>query len=281
MSKIIVDPNHDIVLRLNGYDLLVSSKVLSLASPVFEAMFKPHFKEGVEHHLQLGEPLIIPLPEDDLEATTLFCQITHHRSRDLPRTPSPLCLENLAIFCNKYICAGPVASYGILWIQRHSGSQSIEDFSRLLLLAYILDLPESFAAVSREMLLLKSGLFTSLWVVDNHPVTHGDLLGEFNKRKRALFKDLQKGIIGLASRMATYDCENVTKANGRYLHSLKKCGLFPCEDSFEAQSFSTIIEKASQFQSYRVERCGVRCNCYELKDMDLKVELQQGIEKCE
>jgi hypothetical protein len=81
--------------------------------------------------------------------------------------------------------------------------------------------------------------------------------------------------------MATYDCENVTKANGRYLHSLKKCGLFPYEDSFEAQSFSTIIEKASNFQSYRVERCGKRCNCYELNDMDLKVELQQGIEKCE
>ena len=175
MAKIIVDPDHDIVLRLNGYDLLVSSKVLSLASPEFEAMFKPHFKEGV--HLQLGGPLIIPLPEDDLEATTLFCQITHHCSRDLPRTPSPLCLENLAIFCNKYICAGSVVSYGTLWIQRHSGSQSLEDLSRLLLLAYVLDLLESFATVSREMLLLKSGLFTSLWIVDNHLVTHGDLLG--------------------------------------------------------------------------------------------------------
>jgi hypothetical protein len=177
MAKIIVNPNHDIVLRLNGYDLLVSSKVLSLASPVFEAMFKPHFKEGVEHHLRLGEPHIIPLPEDDPEATTLFCQITHHRSRDLPRTPSPLCLENLAIFCNKYICAGSVVGYGTLWIQRHSGSQSLEDLSRLLLLAFVLDLPESFATVSREMLLLRSGLFTSLWIVDNHPVTHGDLLG--------------------------------------------------------------------------------------------------------
>jgi hypothetical protein len=70
-----------------------------------------------------------------------------------------------------------VVSCGTLWIQRHSGSRSLEDLSRLLLLAYVLDIPESFATVSREMLLLKSGLFTSLWVVDNHPVTHGDLLG--------------------------------------------------------------------------------------------------------
>jgi len=65
MPKIIVDPNHDIILRLNGYGLLASSKVLSLAFPVFEAMFKPHFKAGVEHHLQLREQPIIPLPEDD------------------------------------------------------------------------------------------------------------------------------------------------------------------------------------------------------------------------
>jgi len=177
MSKIIIDPHHDIVLRLNGYDLLVSSKVLSLASPVFDAMFKPHFKEGVEHHLQLGEPLIIPLPEDDLEATTLFCQITHYRFRDLPQTPSPLCLENLAIFCNKYICADSVVSHATLWIQKHSGSRSLEDLSRLLLLAYVLDILVSFAIVSREMLLLKTGLFTSLWIVDNYPLTHVDLLG--------------------------------------------------------------------------------------------------------
>lgn len=87
--------------------------------------------------------------------------MTHHRSRDLPQTPNPLCLENLAIFYDKYMCAGSVISYGTLWIQRHSGSRSLEDLSRLLLLAYDLDLPESFATVSREMLLLKSGLFTT------------------------------------------------------------------------------------------------------------------------
>jgi hypothetical protein len=82
--------------------------------------------------------------------------------------------------------------------------------------------------------------------------------------------------------MATFGCDKVTKANGEYLHSLKACGLFPYEDSFEAQSFSTIVEKASQFPSYRVERCEMRrCDCYQLKNMDLKVELQQEIEKCE
>ncbi|KAH6664827.1 hypothetical protein B0J14DRAFT_606782 [Halenospora varia] len=120
MSKVVIDPHHDAVLRLNGDDLLVSSKVLSLVSPVFEAMFKPHFKQGFEH-LQLGEPTVIPLPEDDLEATTLFCHVAHHCSYDIPSIPSPLCLENLAIFCDKYICAEAIVGYGTLWIQETAG----------------------------------------------------------------------------------------------------------------------------------------------------------------
>lgn len=81
--------------------------------------------------------------------------------------------------------------------------------------------------------------------------------------------------------MASFYCDKVTKANGEFLHSLKKCGILPYEDSFEEQSFSTIVEKASKFQSHRLEKCDMRqCDCYQLKDMDLKLELQQGIEKC-
>lgn len=51
MSRII-DPEGDIVLIVgqddNATDLRVSSKALSLASPVFGALFKPKFREGVE-----------------------------------------------------------------------------------------------------------------------------------------------------------------------------------------------------------------------------------------
>lgn len=105
MSKIIINPDHDIILRLNGCDLLVSLKVLSLASFVFKAMFKPYFKEDVEYYLQLGELLFIPLLEDNLEATTLSYQITHYRSLDLSRVPS---LLYLAIFYNKYKYTGSI-----------------------------------------------------------------------------------------------------------------------------------------------------------------------------
>jgi hypothetical protein len=41
-----LDPSGDVVLMLGETSLRVSSKVLSVASPVFRAMFGPHFQEG-------------------------------------------------------------------------------------------------------------------------------------------------------------------------------------------------------------------------------------------
>ena len=82
-------------------------------------------------------------------------------------------------------------------------------------------------------------------------------------------------------RMASFGCERITKANGTYLYCLKARGLAPFEDSFKEQSFLTIVDKASEFQSHRLETCGMRwCDCFKLNNIDLKVELQQGIEKC-
>jgi hypothetical protein len=177
MSQETIDPNHDVILHVDGVNLLVSSKILSLVSPVFAAMFKPHFIEGIKHHSQQEQQHVIPLPEDDLDATTLFCQVTHFQSRNIPERPNPLCLENLAIFCNKYLCAEAMISYGSLWLQRHSGCKSLEDLSRLLLFAYVLDLPEFFASISRDMLRLQAGLFCKLWAIDHHLVIDCDLLG--------------------------------------------------------------------------------------------------------
>jgi hypothetical protein len=43
---IFLDYSGDVVLKLGEISLRVSSKVLSIASPVFRAMFGPHFQEG-------------------------------------------------------------------------------------------------------------------------------------------------------------------------------------------------------------------------------------------
>ncbi len=43
---IVLDSSGDVILKLGTISLHVSSKVLSVASPVFLAMFGPHFQEG-------------------------------------------------------------------------------------------------------------------------------------------------------------------------------------------------------------------------------------------
>lgn len=43
----VMDPDGDLIIKCSDVRFLVSSKALSLASPVLRAMFTPGFKEGL------------------------------------------------------------------------------------------------------------------------------------------------------------------------------------------------------------------------------------------
>jgi hypothetical protein len=49
-AHIVLDHSGDVILKIGDASLLVSSKVLSVASSVFRAMFGPHFQEGDALH---------------------------------------------------------------------------------------------------------------------------------------------------------------------------------------------------------------------------------------
>lgn len=176
-SMVIIDPEGDVALEFDEERLLVSSKVLSLVSPVFAAMFKPQFKEGIQCHLTSEEPSTIPLPEDDAKTFVLFCKIVHHRSDEIPQELDISSLENLAFICDKYHCKGAITNCSILWLQKLVEAVPRRDFNRLLLVAYILDLPESFSIISWEILKLEVGPFVHLpGLADHHLVRH-DFIG--------------------------------------------------------------------------------------------------------
>lgn len=178
-DKVIFDPHGDVILEAEEKRLLVSSKVLSLASPVFAAMFKPQFKEG--SNLKPEQPLVIPVPGDDSEAFILLCNVIHYRSDDTPHTPDISCLENLAFICDKYDCRGAIANSSILWLQRLIETASPEDLNKLLLVAYTLDLQENFSVISWKILLLQAGPITHLPGLSDHPLVRHDLLGKSRK----------------------------------------------------------------------------------------------------
>ena len=144
-EKIDMDLHGDIILILEQVELRVSSKVLSLASPVFKALCTPGFAEG--NTIAMGGVSCIHLPEDDTDAMIAFCSVTHFRpySNDAPIT----LLENLAIITDKYDCVSSMRSFGGLSLSDsiRKASGTLND-GRLLYSAYVFDNAYAFQQVT-------------------------------------------------------------------------------------------------------------------------------------
>jgi hypothetical protein len=176
-----IDPDGDVWLELAKGDskvrLRVSSNVLRLVSPVFAAMFKFAFKEGIglaQHSLAVP---VIPLPEDDPDIFTLLCKVVHYQINGVPHSLSPACLEKLAIVYDKYGCVSALQHSSIVWLSRIGSDmwRSPNENLKLLHAAYTLDVPEAFARVSGAIIAGQKG-----WLdepVRNDIVQH-DLQGE-------------------------------------------------------------------------------------------------------
>jgi len=204
-SRVIIDPDWDILLQLqhdppsddapkeNTMDkkievkeLAVSSKVLSLCSPVFKAMINGSFKEGIElaEKRASPEPYILSLPEDDVEATAIFCRILHFKFNEIPEKPTTICLEKLAFLCDKYQCISTMSYCGGLWLRDwllvyDNEDPSIDDLCRLLVFAYIINRPYEFLSISWKLVLYHKGQFlgpyTQAVILVDHPLLRQDL----------------------------------------------------------------------------------------------------------
>ncbi|CAK1360674.1 hypothetical protein CB0940_06677 [Cercospora beticola] len=81
----VVAPDGDLLLIVGDEKkmqkkLRVSSHTLSSTSPVFKAMFGPHFQEGQQLRGPSNrDPVEIPLPDDDPRAMVLVCHLLHGR----------------------------------------------------------------------------------------------------------------------------------------------------------------------------------------------------------
>ena len=150
-----IDPHGDVILRLQigGTDtpanLLVSSKVLSLASPVFATLLGPKFLEG--NYIRRGDSPIIELHDDDPAAIALVCNILHYRYDSVPTQPEAEQLGQIAILCDKYDCSKPLQPWSEKWLNGSRGAQ-FSDLGHLLLAAYKLDDPVHFADFSAQLI---------------------------------------------------------------------------------------------------------------------------------
>ena len=76
----IIDDDGDVLVQTSSKELLVSSKILALASPVFKAMFSSKFLEGSTIR-SVQNPLKLPLPYDNPDALAVLFHTLHFSSK--------------------------------------------------------------------------------------------------------------------------------------------------------------------------------------------------------
>ena len=135
-----------------------SSKVLRLASRVFDKMLGPHFAEGQS---LLGEgspeksatsPTEVTLPDDDPEAMVLFCDIIHFKRHATPDISLPL-LKRMASLSDKYDSSLALSSESDVWLSNFTCSKEGEScFLIMLWISYAMGNHRAFSRISREMI---------------------------------------------------------------------------------------------------------------------------------
>lgn len=172
MSTIIqedVDPSGDLILTVGSEQtpseasttadpqqttIRVSSKVLSLALPVFAAMLGPKFAEGqslLTRDSLSNEVLSIPLPDDDPVAMIWFCRALHHKlDVNKEEIDFNLCLR-LATLSDKYDTSIALSGLSNSWIEPWRGSMTGDPRClEALYIAYAFDNYPAFWRITRD-----------------------------------------------------------------------------------------------------------------------------------
>ncbi|PMD25408.1 hypothetical protein NA56DRAFT_565466 [Hyaloscypha hepaticicola] len=95
--------------------MLVSSRHMMLASPVFRAMLDGNFKEGCD--LTSNGKVQVPLPDDDPEAFAIVLDIIHGHNRRVPREVELELLTEISILVDKYQIYEAVEFFAESWIE--------------------------------------------------------------------------------------------------------------------------------------------------------------------
>ncbi|KAK3647990.1 hypothetical protein LTR56_007690 [Elasticomyces elasticus] len=189
-------PVGDIVLRVGDgqVEYGVSSAVLSHSSPVFKALFGPHFLEGQADRSNT-QPRHVDLPEDDPVGLEFLLSILHKPSprRKYPSINWPYTPENmlaLVVAADKYLCVDtirPTLMANIMSfthrekpmypkLLNNSLQEPLLDTWRLASAAYMLRLPGAFAIFTRRLLLEHSETFFNLPVIPGEGVVPRSIL---------------------------------------------------------------------------------------------------------
>ncbi|KAF4964779.1 hypothetical protein FSARC_7378 [Fusarium sarcochroum] len=134
----------------------VSSRHLSLASPVFRAMLESKFKESQPNDQGLYE---IQASEWDAEALVILLDIIHGQHRDVPKHISAETLAQVAILVDYYGCHEIMELVFTAWVSLMGSPDDFvkKDPSRWLFISWVFRQDQLFATATRMLLLYDNG----------------------------------------------------------------------------------------------------------------------------
>ncbi|OIW32637.1 hypothetical protein CONLIGDRAFT_712920 [Coniochaeta ligniaria NRRL 30616] len=250
------DPNFEADDDPRSFSILVSSKVLSVASPVFKAMLCGNFKEGLElsqsKALSVAYPL--ELPEDSAKSLYLLCKILHSNVADLPEQLDGCCLMFIARLADKFQCAPTLKYTGTLWLRDflvpshrfYPGDavpwvgKIIKQFWEALFFAYTIDLPAEYSAIAWALVLYGEPQYPKTFAdseLDSFDAYYGRVVcekaveGIFDERMRcrqALYEAMMAPLSSPWHTMTSH-CMCAAKTVGVYVEALKKADVWPSD----------------------------------------------------
>lgn len=122
-----------------------SSKHLTLASPVFNAMLSRNFKEGAA--LRSAATLELPLPDDDAGAVLILLSIIHVQTKKVPLEAGLKMLTRIAIIVDKYQLQTAVKLLSAIWMDRLKAKiprRWTKDLQRWILITQVFQCPTAF-----------------------------------------------------------------------------------------------------------------------------------------
>jgi hypothetical protein len=158
----------DLILAVrdaNGFNyrrFLVSSTALRLASRVFGPMFCPYLKER-----ESGEPPVINLQDDDVDAMDFILSNAHFQADRLPNDFTAESIAYIAFQSNKYECHTVLAPWVRLWCDPErfpiDPHHKARDMSYSILVAWLFQSPNCQEMTAKYIKDLPTDFLTTSW----------------------------------------------------------------------------------------------------------------------
>ena len=153
-----ISPDGDVVLVVGPQNvrLKIQSQVLRCASKVFSAMLGPTWSK--DQGVSTGSPREIRLAEDDADALRIICCVVHHRNDDVPLSPTPKEVLQIAIEADKYDLNIALKYVRAQWLKPR-GKPEREDMGYFLAAAFLFGDMDMFVAHALALILHHTGSY--------------------------------------------------------------------------------------------------------------------------